>query len=130
MRRTNKAIERARAHFGSRLQEIPEIDWPFVAVEFTARPLRVWCSRMFTAQLFDDGGRERLSISVARVNERGGFQDGLTWDELQQLKCEAGFGERWAIEVYPPDSRIVNVSNIRHLWLLDSTPAVGWNLSE
>jgi hypothetical protein len=31
------------------------------------------------------------------------------------------------VEVYPPDEAVVNVANIRHLWLLAEAPAYAWN---
>jgi hypothetical protein len=31
-----------------------------------------------------------------------------------------------AVEVYPKDSDIVNVANMRHLWLVDDKTNIGW----
>jgi len=42
----------------------------------------------------------------------------LSWDELQDVKREAGFGESAAVEVYPPDDEIVDEVRMRHLWVL------------
>lgn len=44
-----------------------------------------------------------------------------------RLKAECGRGDKWAVELYPPDEAVVNVANIRHLWLLPEPPAFGWN---
>ncbi|WP_244614124.1 MULTISPECIES: hypothetical protein [unclassified Brucella] len=44
----------------------------------------------------------------------------ITWDELQALK-NAYFGpDAVAIEVYPPNSHVVNSLPMRHLWKLGS----------
>lgn len=42
----------------------------------------------------------------------------MTWDKLQLIKNKVWGEEAVAIEVYPPTSRLVNVRNCRHLWLL------------
>lgn len=42
----------------------------------------------------------------------------ITWDELQALKNEHFGPQAAAIEVYPPDSDVVNSLPMRHLWKL------------
>lgn len=42
--------------------------------------------------------------------------DGITWDELQNLKNKVFGIEAWAFEIYPPESELVNRKNVRHLW--------------
>ncbi|MEE9921763.1 MAG: hypothetical protein PBV01_24335 [Brucella anthropi] len=44
----------------------------------------------------------------------------ITWDELQQLKNEYFGADAVAIEVYPPNSHVVNSLPMRHLWKLGS----------
>lgn len=90
-------------------------------------PKRVWRSRNFLVQLFHDPcGFDRLSISRTELGSDGRLKDGITWDDLQRLKGEAGFGASWAVECYPPDQNVVNVANHRHLFLLTEPPAFGW----
>jgi hypothetical protein len=89
--------------------------------------LRVWRSRDFLVQLFDEAGG-RLSICRARLAANGQrWADGITWDELMEVKAGVGFGDRWAVEVFPPDAAVVDVANMRHLWILDGVPPYGWN---
>lgn len=60
-----------------------------------------------------------VHIRVRRKDRK----DGITWDELQLVKNEQGYGNRFAIEVYPPDNRVVYEINMRHLWILpEDTP--------
>lgn len=59
-----------------------------------------------------DGGTLKLEI------RRTDGADGISWDRLQELKAKAGFGNRYAVEVFPPDSRVVNEANMRHVWIL------------
>lgn len=42
----------------------------------------------------------------------------ITWDELQELKNQHFGREAVAIEVYPPNSLVVNSLPMRHLWKL------------
>lgn len=44
----------------------------------------------------------------------------ITWDELQAIKNEHWGNEAVAIEIYPPESRVVNNVPMRHLWRLGS----------
>lgn len=90
-------------------------------------PVRVWGSRDFLVALYSDEGRDRLTINRTTMDRTTGrWVDGITWDEIQDLKRQAGFGDRWAVEVYPPESEVVDAANMRHLWLLDTPPSVGW----
>jgi hypothetical protein len=60
----------------------------------------------------------RLSVNIAaRSGER--WAEGITWEQLQQIKRQVGYGEFDAVEVYPDDDDVVNVSNMRHLWILE-----------
>ena len=91
-------------------------------------PIACLRSRRFMVQVYPATGRfpMRLTIQRTAVNDTGGWVDGITWDEMQRLKREAGYGELCAVEVYPPDSEVVNVANLRHLWLLPEPPPFMW----
>ena len=52
------------------------------------------------------------------------WSDGITWDELQQAKDNAGFADRPAIEVFPPKDSVVYEVNMRHLWVVPD--GVAW----
>lgn len=45
----------------------------------------------------------------------------ITWDELQAIKNQYWGAEAVAIEVYPPDSLVVNSLPMRHIWKLGAT---------
>jgi hypothetical protein len=72
-----------------------------------------------------DGGFLRMTVNRTEF-VRGGWAAEITWDELQAVKREIGRAEQWAVEVYPADSGLVNVANMRHLWLLDTAPDFAW----
>ncbi|MGO8746204.1 MAG: hypothetical protein ACLQNE_09460 [Thermoguttaceae bacterium] len=42
--------------------------------------------------------------------------EGITWDELQQIKDEYLGPDVSAVEFYPPADGVVNELNMRHLW--------------
>lgn len=90
-------------------------------------PSFVWRSRDFVVQLFaDPSGKLRLSVNRTELDSTGRWKDGITWDDLQRLKGEAGFGQLQAVEIYPPDGDVVNVSNMRHLWLMAEPLPFAW----
>lgn len=91
--------------------------------------LRAWRNRHFLVSLWDetDSGYRRLSINRAEIDPfTGTWRSGITWDELMDCKTAVGFGSAWAAEAYPPDREVVNVSAIRHLFLLPGPPAWAW----
>lgn len=45
-------------------------------------------------------------------------KDGITWDELQEIKNVVLGDEVTAIEIYPAQSQLVNLKNVRHLWVV------------
>lgn len=85
-------------------------------------------SRHFLAQVFaTSDGYLRLAVTRTMCTPNGErWLDGITWDELMRVKAECGYGECWAVEVYPANSHVVNIANVRHLFLLAEAPAYAW----
>lgn len=115
---------------GRKMEEVPQSEWPlFTALE--TRPLKVWQSRDYLAVLYEQmaDGMRRLTVNSVRrtrstrPNKQTDWRDGITWYELQRVKNETLGHDVWCVEVYPPESEVVNVSNMRHLWPLDEPPA-------
>lgn len=86
---------------------------------------QVWRSKRFLVQIYKTSlpFPEYARISVQRVEDAAFRQDKgkhapISWDDLQAIKSQVQRGEDLAIEIYPPDSEIVNVASMRHLWLL------------
>lgn len=126
MNSVNKNIEEhAASGMSSKLQAVPPESWS-PDMQTCDRLMNVWMSRKYLVQLFaEDGGVYRLSI--CRTEHDGArWLDGITWDELQDLKRQAGFGDSVAVELYPDDNNVVNVANMRHLWLLPEAPEFMW----
>jgi len=49
-----------------------------------------------------------------------------SWDELMQIKRQCGYGDACACELLPPDKDIVNVANMRHIFIMDTPPQFLW----
>ena len=116
----NKAIAVESKGFPPTLQRLSQerIDQIFAAPT-QKRPTEVWRSRDFLCQVYEAPGGIRLSFNRTQYASPGRFSDAITWDELQRLKAECGRGDRLAVEVYPPDDEVVDVANMRHLWIID-----------
>lgn len=125
-RAQRRELARINAKMPTTLQEIPRHEWP-------ARPdrdttlVRVLRSRDFLVQIYTEDGPAECRLSVLRTTLAGDrWQDGITWDELQRLKAEAGFADRDALEVYPAARDVVNVANIRHIWIMREPVSFAW----
>lgn len=123
-REANKHLQAESARLPLSLQEVPSTQWP------ERRPaglVRVWRSRSFMVQEYAEvAGAVRLSVNRASIGKGGHWEEDITWDELQRLKAECGYASRWAVEVYPDEAAVVNVANMRHLWLLSEAPPFAW----
>lgn len=85
--------------------------------------LGAWKSRDFSAvawKIEQPGVVCRLSVNRMDLDPNtGSFLAGITWDQLYQIKNQCGFAGNDAVEVYPAADKLVNVSNMRHLWVLE-----------
>lgn len=116
-------LEKENAKRPPFLVQVPREQWPN---DGGGKILEVWLSGKYMVQVYDEGnGLKRLSVNRTIINQDGQWQDNLTWDELQEVKRQIGHGDSFAVEVYPSDRDIVNVANLRHLWVLPH-PVVGW----
>lgn len=109
-----------------KLVRVPHEEWP------AAMPkglVDVWRSQGFLVQVFDPkDGAQRLTVCRTKHNGKS-WVPGITWDELQQIKAECGNSEVYAVEIFPAESDLVNVANMRHLWLLNKAPDFAWRKS-
>lgn len=130
--RTKGDLRRARAYLRSEnkdwpaeLVELEEERWPSFG-DLKTR-FKVWRSRTLVVQAFKlQAGIVRLSVARCEFDDLGRFRDGLSWDDLQRVKRECGYGDMDAVEVYPVDNDIVNVANMRHLWIMPEGVNFAW----
>lgn len=115
-REQRRALARENAKRPAHLEPVPRVLWPERAAN-SPHLVAVWRSRDYLVQVFDEGNNvTRLSINRTMLHADRWLDD-IPWDDLQRLKREAGFGELDAVEVFPPDLDLVNVANMRHLWV-------------
>ncbi len=104
------------------------------ATDSKQKPQQCWQSRDFLAMVYSDPQKDgtfitRISIQRTELQNDGTWKDGILWDEMMRVKSEIGFGDLWAVECFPPDSAVVNVANIRHIWIVPA-PDFGWNANK
>ena len=108
-----------------KLLPVPMSAWP--EVYGIARPSSVFLSHKFMVQVHsEENGIIRLSINLIAIDENNRFIDGITWEEIQQIKRECGYADSYAIEIYPREEDVVNVANFRHIWILPEPLPIGW----
>ena len=117
--------------YGKGMEPVPVTKWPFMPA-WETRPIAVWRSRDYLAVLYEQmaDGRRRLAVNsvrrmgvpISKRREGSDWRDGITWDELQRVKNECLGEDVWCVEVYPAQDKLVDVSNMRHLWVLDAPP--------
>lgn len=135
----NKLWKRIKAEcelYPMQLQLVPmDIDIP----EGVIAPKEIWRSRGFVVQVYEIEGNpdwERLSINRnAFSSDFSRFLDGISWERIQELKAECGRASLEAVEIYPGDEDIVNVANLRHIWVRKSGSfireyKIGWTSAE
>lgn len=113
---------------------IPKSEWPDLHGT-NLRPMWVKRNAGFLVMAYPvpAGCGAILRLTVVRaagvsMDGRGRvvYRDGITWDDLMQVKRDVGFANEWAVEVFPADAEVVNVANMRHLWILPQAPAFAW----
>lgn len=108
--------------------EIPSWAWPDNP---QSNRIKVFRSREFLIQVFqEEQGIIRLSVNRTLVGSDGRWRADISWDELQWLKAKCGYADSDAVEIFPRDSNIVDVANMRHLWVMPGELPFGWKAGE
>jgi hypothetical protein len=119
------AINRNHGDGKFKFEEVTKDRWPY---DDDPKRVGVFLSKEFLVQVLNEPGGKRLTVNRAWRKDGGWGQD-ITWDELQRIKRAVGYGDSYAVEVYPPDMEIVNCANMRHLWVMDQPLDIGWKRS-
>jgi len=122
-RNLRRAAAKANDKRSTRLTMVPREQWP--DTKHDPKRIAVYLSRFYLVQVFQEDGAKRITVNRTTVSAAG-WEQNIAWEELQEVKREIGMGDLYAIEVYPRDRDIVNVANMRHLWVLDSPLQYGW----
>jgi hypothetical protein len=121
-----KYLQEQNLRYPAHLVTVPRDEWPERQPPCLLTALR---SRTYLVQVFNEGRAGvlvRLSVNRTAVEPKGGWQQDIPWEDLQRLKREAGYGDLEAVEVFPPDKDVVNVANMRHLWVLAEPLPFAW----
>jgi hypothetical protein len=107
---------------------IPREEWPAFNDSVTGKRTGVWCSRLFFATVTEQADHPGVRLmSINRIQRvLGRWRDGIGWSELMEVKRECGYGDAFAVECYPEEANIVNVANIRHLFILPERLPFAW----
>lgn len=100
----------------SKFEKVPEDQYPFQKQNL----ISVWRNRDFLVQVQKDGDRTRITVNKTPFkmkDKKPIWADGITWDELFEIKNEIGFSDYWLVEIFPPKNQLINVANMRHLWV-------------
>ena len=122
-RAARRRLQGQNSRLPNHLVQVPQSAWPFPPPR---NVVEVWRSSGFLVQVYREAGHIRLSVCRTHLGNDGKWDGDITWDELQRLKAECGRGDQTAVEIYPPEVHVVNVANMRHLWLLDAPPSFMW----
>jgi hypothetical protein len=119
--RRNMAKENAKR--SELLEPIDRKNWPH---DDEISRIAVLISRRFLVQVFQHTNEIiRLSCNRTSLDQFGNWEENLSWEELMEIKRQAGYGNAYAVEVLPEDQNIINVANMRHIWIIPQ-PIVGW----
>jgi len=121
--RMNELMEEENAKWPARLKKLSKHEWPATQQQWL---MEVWRSRGFLVQVYYQGEVKRLSVCRTTIKQNGNWAEEITWNDLQALKEQCGYGDKAAVEIYPPDKDVVNVANMRHIWILDTPPNYMW----
>lgn len=112
--------------YGTKFEELPPAPGGRRPLPTLVRAVR---NRDFLVQVYANEHPlvlARLSINRAYVDRSGQWLDGITWDQLQAIKNQLGYAGHDAVEVFPREGKLVNVANLRHLWVLHEPLAFAW----
>ena len=128
-RQERRTLEAENRKWPAALRRVPDGEWSHIKSIGDKRK-EVWRSRGFLVQVFSEvAGIERLTVCRTAV-ENDTWVAEISWDELQRLKAECGRGDRDAVEIYPADKDVVNVANMRHLWVMPTELPFKWQTKQ
>ena len=120
-------LELDNLKYPEHLIKLPKREWPNPAQADEIGLVEAWRSRHFLVQVYKATvDAQRVTVNRTTIDGKGRWKDGITWDELQEIKRQIGRGDSFAVEIFPADDKIVNVGNLRHLWILPAALSFAW----
>ena len=93
---------------------------------FKCNRMNVYRNNRFLVQEFKEKDGIRITVNRTMIDNKGRWLDNISWTALQNIKNELGYADKIAVEIFPKEKDIVNVANMRHLWILDDVQNIGW----
>lgn len=126
-----REMRKQAAAWPSHLVEVPESEWPTRRRETTEYPITVWRSRnylvvRYAAPSLNGVEVRRLTVNRVTIGNDGHWNQDIPWEDLLRCKRETGHGDWYGVEIYPRDRDIMNIANMRHLWLVAEPLGIGW----
>lgn len=123
-----RELHRRNKTYPDVLTDVPQEEWPQIPewIATGSVVVRVKRSKRFLAMEWRETN-DAVRISVMRT-EYGPDRlplEGIGWDDLQLIKAQMNYAHLCAVEIYPPESEVVNVANMRHIWLCN-LPGFMW----
>lgn len=127
IRNAQKHLYETSFEYGKTMTAVPREKWPAEFDEGGVPVIGCWRSRSHLATAYaEKPPTVRLTVLRTVIQHDGHWLDGITWDDLQRIKNECGFADRDALEIYPAAADVVNVANLRHLWILPEPSPLAW----
>lgn len=81
--------------------------------------LEIWRSKKYLVIVWKVPAGKKLSISRQEWDSKERrYKDGITWDEIMEIKHDIGMGNKTGIEFFPADDEVINLGNVRHIWIV------------
>lgn len=117
-----RALMAENAKWPRQLKPVPEQDWP-PSPRSAGRTVGAWRSATFMVCAFRQGAAIRLEVNRTDVDIGGKWLGRITRDELLRLLAEAGFADRYALEIFAPGDEPDDDDSVRQLLVLPKRPA-------
>jgi hypothetical protein len=122
-RRTQKEHSKSLKNYSDNLEEV-------ALNQYERKPdnlVKAYVSKKYLVQLYQEDNKPlRISIIRNKININMKWEDGITWEEIQDVKNEIGFKDKDCVEIYPARENVVNVANMRHVWVMDELLPFSW----
>ena len=125
-----KILSRENKKYPSHFIEISEDEWS-ESQRKSGKILKVFRSKRYLVQVFkEEHAMCRLCVNRTAIKDNGDWVDGISWDDLQNIKSEIGYGDYDAVEVFPTDNLKVDVANMRHLFVFSEPLPYVWRKND
>lgn len=122
-----------REYEKARMQSKPFMQAQDVPEDMADKVLGIWMSQNYSAVAWAVHDRSdficRLVINRRELEPDGSWKQGITWDDIQSIKHDCGYGDYDALEVYPRDVNLVFDAPMRHIWVVKEPLNFGLHIS-